>query len=71
MAQMTGWRIGELLALKWCDVNLEEGFAITRHRDNKGHRDDKVPLHDVVVEHLQAIKTFSECVFPWSPHAAR
>ncbi len=68
MAQMTGWRIGELLALRWSDVDLDAGFAITRHRDNKGHRDDKVPLHEVVVDHLQAVKSFSEMVFPWPPH---
>lgn len=68
MAQMTGRRIGELLALRWTDVDLDAGFAITRHRDNKGHRDDKVPLHAVVVEHLQAVKSFEEMVFPWSPH---
>ena len=36
MAQMTGWRIGELLALLWEDVDLKAGTALTRHDDNKG-----------------------------------
>lgn len=68
MAQMTGWRIGELLLLRRADVDIDEGFAITRHRDNKGHRDDKVPLHAVVVDHLRALPSFHELMFPWFLH---
>lgn len=64
-AYMTGWRIGELLALKWEDVNLEAGTAITRHRDNKGKRDELVGLHPVVVEHLRPLRSFSPEVFGW------
>jgi len=30
IAQMTGWRIGELLALRWADVNLEASEAVTQ-----------------------------------------
>ena len=36
MAYMTGWRISSLLALKWADVDLENGFALSRAEDNKG-----------------------------------
>ncbi|MCH7989689.1 MAG: tyrosine-type recombinase/integrase [Planctomycetes bacterium] len=68
MAQMTGWRISELLSVRWVDVDLDAAMAITRHRDNKGGRDAKVPLHEVVVEHLKPLKSFDEFVFPWSPH---
>ena len=37
---MTGWRIGEPLALKRDDLDMENGTAITRAKDNKGKRDD-------------------------------
>lgn len=68
MAQMTGWRISELLSVRWVDVDLDAGMAITRHQDNKGRRDAKVPLHAVVIDHLRPLKSFDEFVFPWSPH---
>ena len=65
---MTGWRISEPLALRREDFDLEAGTAITRHGDNKGGRDELVPLHPVVVEHLKAIQGFEEFVFPWYHH---
>ena len=70
MAQMTGWRIGEILALEWSDVDLEKGTAITRHSDNKGSRDELVRLHTVVIDHIRPLKAFHENVFPW-PHDPR
>jgi len=70
MALMTGWRLGEILALKWNDVDLEAATAVTQHADNKGSRDEKVALHSVVVEHLQAVRSFDEFVFPWE-HSRR
>ncbi len=62
---MTGWRIGEMLSLAWDDVSLDQGYAITRHDDNKGGRDERVPLHLTVVEHLRKIVDFGPLVFPW------
>jgi len=62
---MTGWRIGEILSLGWDDVSLDRGHAITRHADNKGGRDERVPLHQVVVEHLRKIVDFGPLVFSW------
>ena len=62
---MTGWRISEPLALRRDDLDLDAGTAITRHADNKGKRDDIVPLHPVVVDHLRAITSFEPVVFPW------
>lgn len=62
---MTGWRISEPLALRREDLDLEAGTAITRHGDNKGGRDELVPLHPVVVEHLKLIHRFEPVVFPW------
>ncbi len=49
---VTGWRVSEPLALRWDDVSLDNATAITRAEDNKGKRDDQVPLHPVVVDHL-------------------
>ncbi len=63
---MTGWRIGEPLALRRQDVDLEAGRAITRAADNKGKRDEIVPLHPVVVDHLQKLVAFGGRVFPWN-----
>jgi integrase len=65
---MTGWRIGEPLALRPDDLDLDEATAITRHADNKGNRDELVPLHPVVVEHLRKIVSFEPTVFPWPHH---
>ena len=64
---MTGWRVGEPLALRRDDLDTEAGVAITRAADNKGNRDERVPLHPVVIEHLERIRSFSLAVFPW-PH---
>jgi integrase len=65
MAYLTGWRIGSLMALRWVDVDLENGFAISRAADNKGKRDQRVPLHPVVIEHLKKLVCFSATVFAW------
>ena len=70
MAYMTGWRIGSLMALRREDVDLEAGFAVSRAADNKGKRDQRVPLHPLVVEHLRKIVSFSPLVFSW-PHPRR
>ena len=67
-AYMTGWRIGEILALRRDDLDLEAGAAITRAADNKGGRDEKTPLHEVVVDHLRQIVCFEPMVFPWYYH---
>jgi integrase len=66
MAYMTGWRIGDLLGLRREDLNLEEGWAITRADRNKGKRDDRVKLHPVVVAHLKKLGGFTPTVFPWN-----
>ncbi|HUT12959.1 MAG TPA: tyrosine-type recombinase/integrase [Thermoguttaceae bacterium] len=70
---MTGWRVSKPLALRWDDVSLDTGTAITRHGDNKGKRDDVASLHPVVVEHLRKLADGSiDCplVFYW-PHPER
>jgi integrase len=66
MAYMTGWRIGELLALRREDLDLDAGTAKTLAEDNKGSRDDVVRLEPEVVEHLRKLASFDPCVFPWN-----
>ncbi len=66
MAYMTGWRIGSLLALRREDVDMENGFALSRAEDNKGKRDQRIPLHPLVVEHLREIPGFSPLVFSFT-----
>jgi integrase len=65
---MTGWRIGEPLALRREDLDLDHGTAVTRAEDNKGGRDELVPLHPVVIDHLRRINCFEPVVFPWPHH---
>jgi integrase len=52
-AYMTGWRISECMALRRTDLDLEARQAITRAADNKGNRDEAVPLHAVLIEQLR------------------
>lgn len=66
MAYMTGWRIGDLLAFRRDDLDLDDATAITRFEDNKGKRDDRVKLHPVVIEHLKRLTGFESSVFPWN-----
>jgi integrase len=63
VALKTGLRIGELLALKWSDVDLVAGHLIVRRtlwRDQegppKGGRNRKVPLSDVALATLKAYR---------------
>lgn len=62
---MTGWRVSEPLKLVCEVLDLVNGTAITRAGDNKGGRECCVPLHPIVIDHLEPIKTFSPAVFPW------
>jgi integrase len=65
-AYMTGWRIGEILALRASDVDLDILTAITRHDDNKGNRDEITPLHEALVPFLKPmLDCGNELVFPW------
>ena len=65
---MTGWRVNEPLALAWDDVSLDNATAVTWHEDNKGKRDEIVPLHPIVVEHLRKIADIGIRVFAWPHH---
>ncbi len=64
-AYMTGWRISELMALRWEDVDLEKCHIITRYQDNKGQQSELVYVHPIVIEHLGKLKGTSPFVFNW------
>ena len=63
-AYMTGWRIG---SIRRADADRRR-TAVSRAEDNKGKRDQKIPLHPLVVEHLRNVPGFNPCFFPWSPN---
>ena len=62
---MTGMRQGEMLMLSWDDVRLDEGYLQARHDQTKGRRDERIPLHPVVAEHLRTITDYGALVFDW------
>ncbi len=64
-AMTTGWRLSEILALRWSDVNLETGQIKTRGIDNKGGRDELDCLPELTIDHLKQIRSFGPAVFPW------
>jgi len=66
MAYMTGWRIGDILALRRDQLDLDAGTAVSLAEDNKGKRDERVSLHPSVVEHLRRLAGFGPTVFAWN-----
>ena len=51
LAALSGLRRGDLLRLRWSDVDLAEGIAVIR--DGKAKREDAIPLHPQVIEALR------------------
>ena len=63
MALFTGMRRGELLKLKWDDVNFNTGFIWIR--SPKGGRDASIPMSEAVRELLRSVSSGdSQYVFP-------
>ena len=54
IADYTGMRIGEILAIKWTDINLEAGKIFIRESKNGEKRE--VPVHDELKKILEANK---------------
>ncbi len=69
-AYLTGMRIGEILAVRREDIDFAAGELITRWNDTKTDRDEVIPLHAVVIEHLSRLAGDSPLAFPWH-HAPR
>lgn len=65
-AFLTGWRIGSLLSLRWSNIDTEHRQILLPAEDAKGNRDQLIPLHDVVLEHIKPIQLPGEDrVFVW------
>ncbi len=67
---MTGLRINELLAIRREDIDFDCGMLITRADDNKGNRDERVPLHPIVIEHFRSLGANARHPLGW-PHGPR
>ena len=65
----TGMRRSEILKLKWCDVDLDAGFASLY--DTKNGEDRRVPLTRRCIEVLQTVPQTDEQVFPISATCLR
>ena len=65
----TGMRRSEILKLRWCDVDLENGFASLY--DTKNGEDRRVPLTRRCIEVLQTAPKTHEQVFPISTTCLR
>lgn len=64
MLYLTGWRISEVLSLRWEYVDLEKGTVFSPAEEQKGRRDELLPIHPVIVDHLKILRSFDEKVFP-------
>jgi integrase len=63
---MTGWRVSQVRAIRWSNIDLESGTILSPQSANKGRRDDFIPLHPVIREHIERIRgTFSDLLFPF------
>jgi integrase len=61
---MTGWRVSQVRAIRWEHVDLEAATILSPNDANKGKRDEFLPLHPVIRDHLLLIRgSFSELVF--------
>ena len=68
---LTGWRISETLEPAWDQVSLDGATATTLAETNKAGRDEELPLHPAVVDHLRTIISFGNPgnrVFWWPHH---
>ena len=65
----TGMRRSEILKLRWCDVDLENGFASLY--DTKNGEDRRVPLTRRCIEVLKTVPKTNEQVFPISATCLR
>jgi len=65
----TGMRRSEILKLKWCDLDLDNGFASLY--DTKNGEDRKIPLTRKCVKILSALIREHEHVFPVSANCLR
>ncbi|MCH8014476.1 MAG: site-specific integrase [Candidatus Dadabacteria bacterium] len=60
-AYTTGMRLGEILNLKWEDVDLKEEYILVR--DSKNYESRTISIHPTLKETLSHLKTISESDF--------
>lgn len=68
---LTGWRCSEPLSLVKEDVDHDRQLVRLKAENNKGGRDEVVPLHPMILEHLGAVQSFGPAVFPWEKGTRR
>jgi integrase len=61
-ALYTGMRHGEMLKLKWSDIDFDRGFILIR--EPKGGVSAKIPMNDSARELFESLPRTSEFVFP-------
>ena len=66
----TGMRRSEILKLRWCDVDLDNGFASLYDTKN-GEDNRRVPLIRRCIEVLRTVRQDHEKVFPISANCLR
>lgn len=64
---LTGWRRDQVLSIRWAHVDFDAGTLLSPHTQNKGKRDEPIPLHPVIAQHLRPLVGLDTArVFPWS-----
>jgi integrase len=63
---MTGWCVGDMLALHRDNLDLDTGMARLPAADDKCKREELVKLHAVVIDHLRLLAGFDPIVFRWT-----
>jgi integrase len=70
LALSTGMRQGELMSLKWPDVNLKDGYLILHETKNGERR--RIPLAglalELLVEHAKVRRLDTDLLFPGTVH---
>lgn len=63
----TGGRLGELLALRWKDIDLDHGVILFRRETTKSKRERIIPMSPAVAEMLRTMRRgpAEEPVFGW------
>lgn len=67
-AYLTGWRIGQILALERDNLDFASGTAFVPAENTKGKRDATVKLPPAVLDHVKPILGFGRMVFGWPHH---
>lgn len=70
VALNTGMRKGEILGLRWADVDFVKGFIRVTDAESKSGRERKIPMNALVFETLRGMDRAHEFVF-WNAETGR